>query len=379
MKHIASKMILIFLLLLQAPAQIWAEEQKRSEDGISSFLHRLFEARTQLLIHNTPNKITSFYLPKEKASRFALLHEQQRAKYLHAWAKKREVTFTEAKGSIRIARIKSRGDTAEIFLLHTLKLTYRYTGQSKQTHSFGIGTRHSIKLKKIQGAWHVAREWYLDPIEENPYTIPSDSVKNPFPMDSSSIRDEKQNQTSFVSKRRFNREKAINYANKYAGAAWGAGNNHRYNPKYLDYHYNGGDCTNFASQVIGDPEEGGGLPMRGDWYYRYKQGGNTAWVQTDSFKHFLIRSGYGKQIAKGYYADVMTPTPSHPQGALARLQPGDLIGYEINGDIDHFSIVTGRDSNGYVFVNSHTGDRYHVPWDLGWDQYTKFVLIHIND
>ncbi|MCP1359029.1 amidase domain-containing protein [Aneurinibacillus migulanus] len=378
MMRIAGKILLVFLLFLQVPAQAWAEEQKGSKEEITSFLHKLFEERTRLLIHNHPNSLASLYLPKEKISRFALQHEQRRAKYIQTWAKKRGVTFTESSGRIRIVRIKPQGDTAQAFLLYTLKLTYTYTGQNQKSHSFGVGTRHSIKLKKVQGTWYVAREWYSDPIEENPHTIPSDSVKQPLQTHSSTQNDT-QKQTTFAGKRRFNREKAVQYADKYAGAAWGAGNNNRYNPKYLDYHYTGGDCTNFASQVIGDPEEGGGLPMRGGWYYRYKQGGSTAWVQTDAFKHFLIRSGYGKQIAKGYYTDVMKPTASHPQGALSRLQPGDLIGYELNGDIDHFSVVVGRDSNGYVLVNSHTGDRYHVPWDLGWDKYTKFVLIHIND
>ncbi|WP_276916088.1 amidase domain-containing protein [Aneurinibacillus aneurinilyticus] len=377
MMHIAGKIILVFLLFLQVPAHVWAEEQKGVEKEITSFLHKLFEERTRLLSQHRPDSIEPFYLPKEKVSRFALQQEQRRAKYLHAWAEKRGVTFTESSGSIRIVRIKPRGDTAQVFLVHTLKLTYRYLGQSQKLHSFGVGTRHSIKLKKVQGTWHVAREWYSDPIEENPHTIPSDSAKHP--SKTYSFQSDTQEQTVSARKKRFNREKAVQYANKYAGAAWGAGNNNRYNSKYLDYHYNGGDCTNFASQVIGDPEEGGGLPMRGGWYYRYKQGGSTSWVQTDALKHFLIYSGYGRQVAKGRYADIIKPTASHPQGALSRLQPGDLIGYELDGDIDHFSIVVGRDSNGYVLVNSHTGDRYQVPWDLGWDKYTTFVLIHIND
>lgn len=117
--------------------------------------------------------------------------------------------------------------------------------------------------------------------------------------------------------------------------------------------------------------------MNSEWYYQGS--GSKAWVHTDSFKQHLLKNGYGHLIAEGSFAEVQQPTKINPKGAMARLQPGDLIGYEIKGNIDHFSIVVGRDDNGYVLVNSHTGDRNQVPWDLGWDSKTKFILIHIND
>ena len=74
----------------------------------------------------------------------------------------------------------------------------------------------------------------------------------------------------------------------------------------------------------------------------------------------------------------MKSTDKHPNGSIYELQPGDLIGYEENGDIVHFSIIIGFDNQGYPLVNSHTADRYHVPWDLGWNENTKFWLFHIN-
>lgn len=84
-------------------------------------------------------------------------------------------------------------------------------------------------------------------------------------------------------------------------------------------------------------------------------------------------------IAKGKFPDVVKPSEKHPAGAIAKLQPGDLIGYEMKGDVDHFSVVVGFDDYGYPLVNSHTADRYRVPFDLGWDRYTSYWLIHIRD
>lgn len=178
--------------------------------------------------------------------------------------------------------------------------------------------------------------------------------------------------------KRFNREQAVDYANKYAGLAWGAGNNNRYNQKYRDYTGLGGDCTNFASQVIGDPKEGGGLPMTKRWFST-TAGGSDAWVRTDGLKDFLLHSGYARLIGKGYFADVVKPTPKQPRGAIGELQPGDLIAYELKGDVDHFAVIVGFDDNGYPLVNCHTTDRYRVPFDLGWDKSTKYLLIHIRD
>ncbi|MNP50825.1 putative amidase domain protein [compost metagenome] len=120
--------------------------------------------------------------------------------------------------------------------------------------------------------------------------------------------------------------------------------------------------------------------MTNQWRYNKQSGGTEFWIRTDSFKNFLINSGYGKQIIKGKFHQIVAPTKENPNGATARLQPGDLIGYIIHGnDIDHFSIFVGYDENGYPLVNSHSTDRFRVPFDLGWDQNTKYLLIHIKD
>jgi hypothetical protein len=373
------RMICCFMLslfLFTCPVSALAENVPDQKEEISSFLKNVFEARNGLILEQNPETIKSFYATGKKSSRYAMEYEITRAKYMSTWAKKRGVKFTEAVGDTRIVRTNVQGDTAKVSLLYSLKLTYEYEGKQLKPQSFGVGTRHGITLKKVNNNWNILREWYSDPLEGDERLVADGIVQ--------SSRQSHPAESTLQKKRtgtgkRYDREKAVAYADKYAGIAWGAGNDHRYNRKYKDYHYVGGDCTNFASQVLGDKEEGGGLPMQGGWYYRYRQGGSTAWVQTDAFKNFLLWSGYGKMIARGFLPDLLKPTSRHPEGALAELEPGDLIGYEAHGDVDHFSIVVGQDSNGYPLVDSHTGDRYHVPWDLGWDKTNKFVLIHIRD
>ena len=55
-----------------------------------------------------------------------------------------------------------------------------------------------------------------------------------------------------------------------------------------------------------------------------------------------------------------------------------MIGYGMGGEIEHVAIVVGWDSNGYPLVNSHTVDRYHCPWDMGYDKKTIYYLFHVT-
>jgi hypothetical protein len=367
-------LVCTFLVCL-FPPHVYADNKEQGKAEVEAYLKTLYDARTKFLITDQPETIAKFYT-KAKASEYAIQHEKRRTNYIHAWAEKRGVKFNDAKSSIRIFRLNVQGERAKAYLHESVSLSYTYAGKNLPAQTMGLGTRHSITLQKVDGRWRVLREWYLDPIDEDTRYIPTEPSEQKTEQSTASVP-----QAIPVKKSggRFNREKAVEYANKYAGAAWGAGNNHLYNKKYKDYTYLGGDCTNFASQVIGDKEEGGGLSMGRGWHYYSGQGGSVAWVQTDALKNFLLYSGYGRLVGRGYYQNVVKPTGKYPQGAVGELQPGDLIGYEMNGDVDHFSVIVGKDDNGYPLVNSHTGDRYRVPWDIGWDKYTKFVLIHIRD
>jgi hypothetical protein len=93
----------------------------------------------------------------------------------------------------------------------------------------------------------------------------------------------------------------------------------------------------------------------------------------------LIYSGKGRLIKKGTFKQLTLSSPQYPFGAVEKLIPGDVICYVKKNDVDHFAVVTAKDSHGYPLVNSHTADRYHVPWDLGWgDEKISFNLISIR-
>ncbi|WP_442602662.1 amidase domain-containing protein [Paenibacillus sp. KN14-4R] len=369
--------ILMFSWVLTASCPVTAAtSQDNDKQEIMNFLADLYAARSNLIKDRNPNTLEPYYNPKSSSSQIALNQELHRSLYLQTWADKRGIVLADATATIRITRFNQVGPLAKIALFQTSKVSYHYKDRPDlPAQSFGIGTRHALTLKHQEGSWQVIGEWYLDPMDENPDLIAPDPVAG-FP-NRDIIRTRHTQSTE--QKKRYNREQAVAYATKYAGAAWGAGNNGKYNKKYKDYTYLGGDCTNFSSQVIGDPTEGGGLRMSEGWKYVFKEGGSRAWIQTDRFKDFLLYGGYGSLIASGTFSDIVKHTSKHPQGAIAKLVPGDLIAYTLEGDVDHFSIFVGYDSNGYPLVNSHTADRNRVPFDLGWDQSTQYLLIHIRD
>ncbi|MMZ59690.1 putative amidase domain protein [compost metagenome] len=371
MRRIGKIMLCVVILVISGfssnESVVSAREAKPQEE-IESFLKAAFDKRAKALIDQNIQALAVDYLPN-KWSNNAYSNEKRRTHYVNVWSSKRLIRLVKAESEIRLIRVKINEERATVSLVQSLKVSYDYLNRMIPVQSFGVGTRHFMTLEKKDGKWLISREWYLDPLDENVDKIAEISGGSlPFVKSNPKITEGK----------RFNRQQALAYANKYAGAAWGAGNNHRYNQNYLDYTSRGGDCTNFASQVIGD-KKAGGLPMTHVWRSA-KSGGTQSWVRTDSFSHFILNSGYGKLVSKGDFQHIVSPTKENPNGAVSQLLPGDLIGYIIEGnDVDHFSVIVGHDDYGYPLVNSHTADRYRVPFDLGWDKYTKYLLIHIRD
>lgn len=153
----------------------------------------------------------------------------------------------------------------------------------------------------------------------------------------------------------------------FCGAATEEKYGFKYNKKYRDYNSQGGDCANFASQIL---FEGGKFRKNSIWNYD-GGGASAAWVNADRFKEYMLNSGRASVIAYGGYEKVYK--------ASYKLLPGDFVAYEKKGDITHISVVTGADSRGYSLVTCHNTDRNKVPWDLGWsNKNIKFWLIRVH-
>jgi len=385
-KKINLKLLILSMFILTAAFSITVHSLQNTEnideEALRKEFERIYNIRSGCLVSGDTSPLNELFDTSRKYGIYSLDHEIKRVLYLKEWSNERGIQFKNIESAVRIKKATSTGDIVKVSLEESYRFDYIYDDDPNLTlNSFGVGIRHTAKITKNQGEWVIYQDWYTDCFEDalQSYEPGSAAVFGysdfELPVMSGFL--------TAVSKTGYNRERAVAYADKYCGTAWGSGNNYKYNPKYMDYNGAGGDCTNFVSQVLGD-EEAGGLRQDTTWlcsFPKYGRGsGSSAWVNADALKNYLIYSGKAKVIKAGTYSELTAQSQEGSGAPISNLCLGDIICYEKGrGNIDHFAVVTGFDSKGYPLINSHTTDRYHVPWDLGWgDKKIRFFLLHIN-
>ena len=304
--------------------------------------------------------LKSYYLTGEQNGRWAFENEEIRAEYLKNWSAKQGVKIISIQSEILVKNAKKVGRGYSFYIVASNTYQYSYIGEEDTINTFRLGTYHSLDLipGSAEGTWVISREWYDDPLSNflDLTDFPQEVTQYILAHDSTDISD--------IGKQRIS---AVEYADTYCGAASIVENNFQYNSDYTNYNSLGGDCANFASQIL---YEGGNFKKNSYWNYSNGKG-SRSWVNAQAFKDYLLYSGRGSLIASGRYQKVYQLSYS--------LLPGDIIAYAKKGKVTHISIVTGLDSKGYPLVNCHNTDRYRVPWDLGWSGDTiTFYFIRVN-
>lgn len=362
MKMAINLMILAMLLFayigLQGAVQTSYFGLSETED-LTDTIYQIFRNRNNAIINGDLKLIQSLYDTSTKYGTWAHQHELTKVKYIHNWEQKQGVKFTDILPTVKVRSIKPKGEKYSINLMCSTEYKYVYENEPAIVNSFRIGTYHVLDLLYKDEAWIITREWYKDPFEDslNLERLNVDSIHKY--ISGNEARD-----LSDIGERRKN---AVEYADKYCGAAGEEKYGFKYNKKYRNYNSQGGDCANFASQIL---YEGGKFRKNHTWNYNGK-GATRAWLNADGFKSYMLYSGRASLIAYGNYEKVYK--------ASYKLLPGDFVAYEKKGDIKHISVVTGADSKGYSLVSCHNTDRNRVPWDLGWSSSKiKFWLVRVH-
>lgn len=353
-------LLVVSFLLLLGPTATAASETTETVD-LTPRLQEIYERRAQwLLTGGTPPPIEEDYLPDSKTANWALHHEHGKIRYMQQWAKNREVRFVESKPTIKVQKVKSSPDKARFYVAQSLALGYVYPND-ETVNQFGVGTRHIIELRRQGDKWLIALEWYTDPLGDDtevpdvtPARVPN-APRLSGPAQGLPA-------SSAAAGKGYDREGAVRYADQYCGIAWGCGNENRYNPRFKDFNGVGGDCTNYVSQVL---REGGGLKV-------------PIITRVDSLAGHLQYTGLANLVRRGEFNALWKEAKSQSEGFAAWVTLGDLVAYQEKGKLEHFGVVTGFDSAGYPLINSHSADRFHVPFDLGWDRKTVYWLFHIR-
>lgn len=360
---------ILFILLLFAFIHFFKNNpvinQSNSQEEITSKVEEIFKLRNSSILTNDETSIKNIYDLNTKYGTWAYEHEVKKLKYLHNWSEKQGVKFISINPKIVIRSIKGGNGVYNINLMCSTEYVYVYENANSEIkgteaiNSFRIGTSHSLRLNNKDEKWFITKEWYTDPFADS---LNLDNIK------ANDIKEYILSQTSRdFSNLNSRRVSSVEYADKYCGTAAEEKYGYKYNRKYGDFNPLGGDCANFASQIL---YEGGKFKKTAAWNFD-KSKGTKAWLNAQGFKDYMVGSGRASVIAKGNYSQVYK--------ASYKLQPGDFVAYEKKGRITHISVVTGADSKGYTLVNCHNTDRYRVPWDLGWsDKSIKFWLVRVH-
>lgn len=152
----------------------------------------------------------------------------------------------------------------------------------------------------------------------------------------------------------YDRAAAVAYSDTWVG---------RRNPEWAYYDQYGGNCNNFASQVLlagGIPMDvQGSIALQWKWYgeevnpSQWAVGRSPSWAGVEEFYQYAeLNSGYGLAAdLSGSYFD----------GA-----PGDLLQFGVQGDWKHTAVIKEvvRDEDGNpvdYLINSNTADRRNYP------------------
>lgn len=339
---------------------LWDESVPVNSELSAEFIahvEKIVQIRDKAMLENDIESIKPLYDVNTRLGLYAFEHEQKKIKYLHNWAEKQGVNFSDIDTFLKIRWVKEQGNKVTVNFSAITEYTYEYENMPDTPNRFRIATYHILDLTGEDEKWLITREWYTDPFADslNAETLNADE-------DRTFIISQSPRNFSNLDERRL---KAVEYANLYCGASDNEEYYFRYNTEYKNYNPLGGDCANFASQVLYH----GGFRKNSAW--NYDRDGSRAWVNAQGFKDYLIYSGRGSLIIHGVYDKVLKLS--------YKLLPGDIIAYEKKGKVVHISVVTGADSRGYTLVNCHNTDRFKVPWDLGWsDKGIKFWLIRVN-
>lgn len=126
------------------------------------------------------------------------------------------------------------------------------------------------------------------------------------------------------------------------------------NSNYYDFENDGGDCTNYISQIL----HAGGAPLDDTgnytWYYYNVDDRSPSWTAVDSLYKYLIRNDY---IGPQGYEIVYDQTNN--------LNKGDLVQFDFGKGYAHSAWVISHKKGTFtnIRIATHTKDRWNEPID----------------
>ena len=154
----------------------------------------------------------------------------------------------------------------------------------------------------------------------------------------------------------YDREKAVAYAHRWAFGR---------NLAYYDFSNIGGDCTNFASQVLYAGYGQMNFRPTFGWFYINANNRTPSWTGVNELYNFLINNqGAG---------------PKAVETDITSIMPADLVQLDFDGDgrFDHTPVIvdTGSFTPDTILLAAHTNDSDYRPLSSYGYQGIRFLHI----
>jgi Putative amidase domain len=353
---------------------------KNVEASIILFLNNLYSTRNEAFVTGNVEELYKFYDTSQTFSSYSLKHEFKRIAYLRDWANERNISFKSIESIPQIKNLKIKDNTYKLTSSEEYKFDYVYNDTSEKINNFGVSLIHTLELQTFGNSYIITKDYYQDCFEGGLENYDFNLTEKIIPLTKFKSYNLNFNiDNSPKGSELYNREAAVNYANKYSGISFSTNLNNKYNSNYYTYEAGCGNCTNFVSQCLGDYDEGGKMPQDKDWSYKYNNSkgvlASQSWVNAEKLLNHLLSTNKAFVSFSGSFENVLNTMDNSNN----RIKLGDLVIYK-NGDyIEHSAIITGFDNSGYPLINSNSIDKYKVPFDLGWsNKNSEFYIISLK-
>jgi hypothetical protein len=265
------------------------EQRAAATPTVEDFVREALQARAKALLPNADVSTLAAHYDQahQQGNRVVggklLAYEQDKIREFHAWATNRNVKLLDVKVTLNFELVQVNGMLAKVRVIEGLAMNWVYTDKPDQVTMTGLGMTHEMDLAMVGMRWQIRRDDYDDSFRKwlgadhsSPHShetsLPA-STSTSTPAGSPSLSSGPPGNVSIMATASYDRPRAAAYADKYCGTAPGCGNSNNYNT--AKYKKETDDCTNFVSQAIGDPTEGGLAPQdirhtySIDWFYDY--------------------------------------------------------------------------------------------------------------
>lgn len=260
--------------------------------------------------------------------------------------------FKRFKTEMRLKGVSVNGDTATLLATEQTELYMSVPGGPT---SMGLVDEHIFQFRKVEGEWELVSDTIPKPSSDPDLSVLDNRRSGPTREQAAKFE-----KVGFAPALRttYDRVAAVNYAKQYAMNA---------NPEYIIF--GGTDCTNFTSQSLyagGVPQVLGWYRSEDVWFYSCSVFGQTrataswTWSKASMLYNYLLTHASATQYWVNQY----------PEGVNPGLWPGDVIFADWDAAdgthhpdtiIDHAMFVTGRDTQGNLYISQHSPSRRDQP------------------